>query len=409
MRTGQIVAVLVGSTVSVAGHVAHLRRDRRDDVVMRAGGMVASTCMWRMGPAFIKVGQMMSTRKDVLPSAFCEELESGLARGRAGTTTGAAASETDVEMGSVAMVRRCRIDGVDVAVKTVHPGAVEQLRLDLDLITAFTDVTFHFLRRSGGPLRGIVREMCESVRQQTDLVVEGRTLQAFADLERTLPVVFPRVRDAASNADQLVMTWLDGQPETRSFVNRKRAAKRLVLAVYEMLFVTGVVHCDLHPGNWWEMPDGRLAIVDAGFSYELDEDMRTHFAEFFLGMSSGNAEVCATHALAAVAEPISEVREVGFRQDMEELIATTTGLTAGSFSLAGFATRFFAIQRRHHAYSKAEFIFPFMALLSIEGQVKELDPGINFQAMASPVVLRAIVNRARTGTSRLSSQAPIRS
>ncbi|MFD2351224.1 hypothetical protein ACFSTC_20675 [Nonomuraea ferruginea] len=123
--------------------------------------------------------------------------------------------------------------------------------------------------------------------------------------------------------------------------------------------------------------------------------MRTHFTEFFLGMSSGNAEICATHALAAAARPVPPEAEKAFRRDMEGLIGSVTGLTAGAFSLAGFAARFFAVQRRHQAFSRAEFIFPLMALLAIEGQVKQLDPGINFQSLAGPVVLRSIVARAR--------------
>lgn len=244
-----------------------------------------------------------------------------------------------------------------------------------------------------------MHEISESVRRQTDLAGEADTLRRLASLERNLPVLLPTVLSERSDERQLTMTWLPGQPTGREFSDNRRVAKRLVLTVYEMLFITGIVHCDLHPGNWWELPDGRLAIVDAGFAYQLDDEMRSHFAEFFLGMASNNAELCATHALAACAVPVSAADQAGFRADLQTLISSTTGMTAGDFSLTAFAARFFAIQRRHHAYSRATFIFPFMALLAIEGQVKQLDPGINFQALAGPVVLRAIVNRARTGSS----------
>ncbi|WP_144069843.1 AarF/UbiB family protein [Nonomuraea indica] len=397
VRSGQIAAVLCGVAVSLARslvrHAGRGRRDRRDRIVREAGGVV-SAALWRLGPAFIKVGQMLSSRRDLFAAAFCEELEAGLARGRAGGV------RAGVEVGSVAAVERRRVGGVDAAVKTIHPTAAELLRVDLGLIMAMTRLAGVPLRRSGPTLRRVVREMCESVRRQTDLVAEAETLRLLEDLESALPVVFPRVLAGDSGPDALTMTWIPGQPGGRRFANPRRTAKRLVLTVYEMLFITGVVHCDLHPGNWWELPDGRLAIVDAGFAYELDEEMRTHFAEFFLGMSSGNAEVCATHALAAAAEPVSPEDEKAFRRDMEGLIGSTTGLTAGDFSLTGFAARFFAIQRRHRAYSRAEFVFPLMALLAIEGQVKQLDPKINFQSLAGPVVLRSIVARARAGRAR---------
>jgi ubiquinone biosynthesis protein len=395
LRAGQIALALSSAAVSMARVALLAKGLHRRDRIIREAGSIVSHCLWRLGPAFIKVGQLMSTRQDLLLPAFCEQLEAGLARGGAGGPR-----TPRVEIGSVAAVERRMVGTVDAALKTIHPGAAERLRVDLDLITLLARVAGVLLRRSGVPLRSIVDEMCETVRRQTDLVAEAETLRRLGELEWTLPVVFPRVLDEASGQGLLVMTWLPGQAEGRQFVNESRTAKRLVLTLYEMLFVTGVVHCDLHPGNWWALPDGRLAIVDAGFSYELDEDMRTHFAEFFLGMASGNAEVCATHALAVTSSPVPPERESAFRRDMGVLIESTTGMTAGDFSLTSFAARFFSLQRRHGAFSRADFIFPFMALLAIEGQVKQLDPGINFQAMAGPVVLRAIVNRARTGSSR---------
>lgn len=389
VRLVQVMVVVSGVAASLAwALIRHAGAGWRDRVLREAGAVV-SAALWRLGPAFIKVGQMLSSRKDIFPAAFCEELEAGLARGRAG------GGPADVEIGSVATVERRLVGSVDAAVKTVHPTAAEQLRIDLSLITAMVKIAGALLRRSGPTLERVVHEMCESVRRQTDLVAEAATLRRLEDLELVLPVVFPRVLSEQTGPDVLTMTWLPGQADGRQFGNPRRTAKRLVLTLYEMLFITGVVHCDLHPGNWWELPDGRLAIVDAGFTYELDEEMRTHFAEFFLGMSSGNAEICATHALAAAAKPVSPQDEKAFRRDMEGLIGSITGLTAGRFSLTGFAARFFAVQRRHRAFSRAEFIFPLMALLAIEGQVKQLDPAINFQSLAGPVVLRSIVARAR--------------
>lgn len=389
---GRICRIALVLAVGAAALVGELARNPRAGLA-RATGRVVCDVLWKLGPAFVKVGQMLSSRLDVLPEALCAELQHGLAFGRARH----AHIEGFHDVGSVAGVRRERIDRTDVAVKTILPAAAQQLETDLALLTALVRVADVVLRRWSVPLPQIVREITRSIRRQTDLVAEADALRAMSALERTLPIALPRVLDEASSADQLVMTWLPGQHEGREFTNPRRAAKRLVLTVYEMLFNTGVVHCDLHPGNWWELPDGRLAIVDAGFTYELADDIREHFAEFFLGMSACNAEVCATHALAVTISPVGPAAEESFRRDMEDLIATTTGMTAGDFSLARFASRFFAIQRRHNAFSKAEFIFPFMALLAIEGQVKQLDPKINFQALAGPVVLRSIVERARVG------------
>lgn len=398
-RCGQIMAISAGYALRLLPAAAiSLLPGRRGNLAGQVGRTI-SACLWRLGPAFVKAGQLLSTRQDVLPPQLCRELQSALAFGREQVRDPLSGEPRIADVGSVATVRRARIRGTDVAIKTIRPGTAQRLELDLGVLEFLTAALMRLLPGSSMPLRQIVHEIAESVRGQTDLVGEADTLRRLATLERSLPVLLPTVVPERSNAHQLTMTWLAGQPDGRAFSNDKRVAKRLVLAVYEMLFITGIVHCDLHPGNWWELPDGRLAIVDAGFAYQLDDEMRSHFAEFFLGMASDNAELCATHALAACAVPVSAVDEAGFRAEMQTLISSSAGRTAGDFSLTGFAAKFFAIQRRHHAYSRATFIFPFMALLAIEGQVKQLDPGINFQSLAGPVVLRAIVNRARTGSS----------
>lgn len=399
IRSGQILTIAAGYLLLLMPALVRAKLPGTRRSAPAEAGRVISACLWRLGPAFVKVGQLLSTRQDVLPPPLCRELQLALAFGRRQVLDAEHATFRIEEIGSVATVRRARVDGRDVAIKTIRPGTASQLELDLGLLRFMTAVLMLFLRRSAMPLPQIVGEISESVRKQSDLLSEAETLDRLAALEHNLPVALPQVLHEHSDAHQLVMSWLPGQQTGRDFASDKRAAKRLVLAVYEMLFITGIVHCDLHPGNWWELPDGRLAIVDAGFAYQLDEEMRSHFAEFFLGMSSGNSELCATHALAACSAPVPPEHEAGFRAEMAVLIGSTTGMTAGDFSLAGFAAKFFAIQRRHHAYSRATFIFPFMALLAIEGQVKLLDPGINFQALAGPVVLRAIVNRARTGSS----------
>lgn len=366
---------------------------RRDpDRLARAVGPVVGRCLWQLGPAFIKLGQLAATRQDLFPAQLCQELQRALARG--GAYRGRASPVA--EHGSVADVRHEWIEGRELAIKTIRPGAADQLQLDLALLEGSAKQLLRPFPGLAGPLRAVLAEMCASVRAQTDLVRESVALDQFAELERAVDVCFPRVQHDLSSDQQLVMTWLPGQDEQASQDRRRAVAQRLVLAVFEMLFVSGLVHCDLHPGNWWMLRDGRLAMVDAGFVYDIDDDMREHFAEFFLGMSTGNAEMCADHALAVAVSAVPPSRVCQFRADIAALIRDNTGLTAQDFSLTAFATQLFAIQRRHRAYSRATFIFPMMALLAIEGQVKDLDPTINFQALAGPVVLRSLALRART-------------
>jgi ubiquinone biosynthesis protein len=150
------------------------------------------------------------------------------------------------------------------------------------------------------------------------------------------------------------------------------------------------VHCDLHHGNLYAGPDTSLVLLDAGFVVRLPDRVRTLFAEFFLCMGTGRGERCAEIVMASAARIAPDCDRSGFTGQLARLVTETTGTRAGEFSLAAFATRLFDLQRRYGIYAAPEFAFPLLALLVIEGMVNELDRDVDFQALAVPVLMRAI-------------------
>ena len=306
---GQIAAILTWSwliespTIVVAAATA-----RDEDVVSRAIGRATSRTLWRLGPAFVKLGQLLSTRPDLVGPGVATELQHSLALG-GGAPSPDGHPRPTLTSGSVADVRRVTLAGTVVAIKSIRAGVPAGLRQDTDLMEAcarWLEVI------SGGlPVAAITAELCTTIRMQGSLDHELASLKRLTALQAHLPVAIPQPLERFSSEEQLVMTWLEGQQVSRSAESSdptnaelKRAARQLLTTVFEMLFMTGVVHCDLHPGNWWVMPDGRIAIVDAGFVVILDAAMKAHFARFFLGMSMGDGDVCADEALAvAVSQP----------------------------------------------------------------------------------------------------------
>ncbi|MFE9244658.1 AarF/UbiB family protein [Nocardiopsis sp. NPDC006938] len=405
IRTGARVAVIAVRAVAagcrVLPHAVRWYRSPRAPgrAPEHVGGAVADLCAG-LGPAFVKLGQLVSTREDLLHRETCrvmrERLALGHGLGRGGTTDASAARRA----GSIAVVeRRSGPDG-DVAVKTCHPRVRERLEADLDVVEAAARLVARLPVCRGVPVVGLAVDFCAVVRRQTDLGAERAALERFAVLEDRHPVVFPRpLGDPADQGrDTLVMEWLPGQEEAADHHPGARGGRLLLTLVFEMLFTAGEVHCDLHPGNWWFLADGRLAVVDGGFTYSLDQKTQEHFTEFFLGMAAGNSEVCADHALAVSMNPVSAEDERGFRRELDRLISDVHGMTAGSFSLAAFIADFFLIQRRYNAYSQTSFVFPLVALLAVEGQVKQVCPELNFQAVAHPVILRGLLARNRKPT-----------
>ncbi|WP_306369337.1 AarF/UbiB family protein [Nocardiopsis sp. CC223A] len=396
LRTGVITARSLWTGVRALPHLARLRSAspvRAERSAERVGMLVSELCT-DLGPAFVKLGQLVSTREDLLPRGMCRTMRDRLALGYGLGAAGGPRRRT----GSIAAVERRSTPSGEVAVKTCHPRVRERLEADLAVVEAAARTVSRLPFCRGVPVVALAEDFCAVVRRQTDLVAERAVLERFASLEDRHPVVFPRPVGDAPDRDTLVMEWIPGQEDGDRHHPGPRGGRLLLTLVFEMLFTTGEVHCDLHPGNWWFLADGRLAVVDGGFTYALDRETQDHFTEFFLGMAAGNAEVCADHALAVSMNPVPPEAEKEFRRELERLITEVHGMTAGAFSLTAFIADFFMIQRRHNAYSRTSFVFPLVALLAVEGQVKRMCPDLNFQAVAHPVILRGLLARNRKPT-----------
>jgi ubiquinone biosynthesis protein len=247
----------------------------------------------------------------------------------------------------------------------------------------------------GVPVRELVDHLCTSVLNQLDFVRESAGLERLRTNLGTVPRVrIPRLSPEASRAAAIVMDYipdLDTGTAARCppVLRRSFAASALTL-IYQMLFVDGFVHCDLHPGNLYFTRAGQVVVLDAGFSVQLTDRVRRLFADFFLNMAIGRGPRCAQIVIDSSLGLREGADVAGFTRDMADLVARSSGAPAKEFSLIAFATELFDLQRRYGISAAPEFVFPLLALLVIEGTVRDLDPDIDFQAVAKPVLTKAV-------------------
>jgi ubiquinone biosynthesis protein len=171
---------------------------------------------------------------------------------------------------------------------------------------------------------------------------------------------------------------------------KKRFAASALTAIYHMLFVDGFVHCDMHPGNLYFTERGQVVVLDAGFSVRLTDRLRRLFAEFFMNMSVGRGTRCAEIVIESAAGTGPGADLDGFTVRMAELVERNHRVPAKNFSLIEFATEMFDLQRTHGVHAAPELIFPLLSLLVIEGTIRELDPHMDFQETARPVLMRGV-------------------
>lgn len=357
-----------------------------------------------IGPAFVKAAQLLSTRADVLPQRVCRALARLYDRVRSDPVDGwvallaaglPVAGARLIGSGSVACVYRVRLgDGRDVAVKVRRPGIDRSLTRDLAMVRRVAAMLAVTPMLRGVPVAEIVGQVCDSIHAQLDLAREAEFLSDLRESMRSLPgVTVPAVDRKLSTGDVLVMDFVDGlerrRPEEFAESDRKLAVLTALRAAYRMLFLDGVVHCDLHPGNLYFRLDGTIVMVDAGFTVRLSDSARERFAAFFYCLSQGDGPACADIVLST-ARSTPGADTGGFRAGLIVLVEQNTGRSAVEFDLVSFATRLFDLQRRYGFYADPQFVFPILSLLVLEGAVREYHPEVDFQREAKPFLTIAL-------------------
>jgi ubiquinone biosynthesis protein len=190
------------------------------------------------------------------------------------------------------------------------------------------------------------------------------------------------------------MEYVDGlrrfRPGDLTREQRREVVVRILQGVYRMLFLDGLVHCDMHPGNLYLTRTSDVVLLDAGFVVRLSPVVKRLFAEFFLNMSLGRGAQCADVVLRS-AEHVPEGCDVdGFREGIRDLVERNHRRSAGQFRLAPFATRLFDLQRRSGISAAPEFVFPLVSLLVLEGMINDFDVDVDFQGEAIPTLLIAL-------------------
>lgn len=390
LRALRIVVVLAGAALRLL-----LTRSPADTI---------AATMPRLGPTFLKAAQLLSTRVDLLPAAVCRGLahvhdelppvpvRAVLPRLPRVLLDSLAGEIVPAAAGSIACVYRAElIDGRVVAIKVRRPGVAVVMARDLVLVTALARLVERLRLLGGMPLVALVAELGAAIRQQLDFVAETAALRTLrANLGARPDVRVPEVLGEYCTGEVIVMEHL---PLPRGRVRGDAARQATVAAlraVYQMLFLDGFVHCDLHPGNLYALPDGRAVIVDAGFCRRLTDSARLAFATFFYRMSRGDGAACAEVVLAT-ARASSSADPDGFRARMVRLIDGGSRGAVAEFELVPFAVELFAMQREHGFAADPEFVFPVLSLIVLEGTLRETCPEVDFQLEALPFVLRGLM------------------
>jgi ubiquinone biosynthesis protein len=387
-----------------------------------AGGRAALALSLRQaleegGVTFTKLGQLMSTRRDLLPEEFISELTRLQDRAEPAPweqveevitkSLGAPAEEVFAELrpepaaaASIAQVHKARLrcaDGSDaeVAVKVQRPGIRSTVEQDLDILLRLADTLEDRARwaRAVGTA-GVARGFAAAIREELDFRVEARNMAAVAatwqDQQRavsgSIPVVLPAVHEQLCTEHVLVIEWLDGVSLREAGpliddrgLDRAELTRALLRSMVYQITEGGVFHADPHPGNVLLLTDGRLALLDFGSVGRLDAQQRSALLNLLLAVGRGDP-AALRDALLELVTRTDEIDEWQLERALGRFVARH--LVGTSAPTAEMFTDLFRLAAQFELAIPPEIATVLRALATLEGTLSLLTPGIDIAAEA---------------------------
>lgn len=370
-----------------------------------------------LGPTYLKLGQILSTRRDLVSPLIIHELERlqdrlppvpfdivpKLFQEELGIKMEDAFSkmnERPIASASISSVFRGRLrDGRAVAVKVRRPGVERQIQLDMRLLRLVTGWLALLPPLRHVPMRTVLGEFGDCLERQLDFRKEAeanrRLRHAFASEPR---ILIPRLVDCLCSSSILTMDFMH-EITVRSSPLRKVSQRKSLLvalrALYYMIFVEGFIHCDLHQGNLHLLRGGRIAMIDFGFVSEFKDFDRQVFAEFFYSVSENHGARCAELIVETASYVPPQLCYAEFEREICAQIDDISRTTAGKFHVADFVVRIFDTQRRHRIVGTTASFMAIVSLLVLEGVTRHIYPDLDFQREALTFILPIILSPPR--------------
>ncbi len=367
-----------------------------------------------LGPTFIKFGQLLSTRPDVIPIEYVQELERlqdqvkpespEKIRVEVESQLGGKLEEiflcfdeTPLAAGSIAQVHRATTrEGDSVVVKVRRPGIVQIIRAESEVLEEVASIfkATLFEHETIDP-RQMVSEFVEAVTKETDLANERRNqlrfIRSFAD---DTTVHIPRVYEKYCTAGVLTMEYIDGIKPSDPATLQKRGLDPILVArrgadfVLRQIFELGFFHADPHPGNFFLLPGNVLAPIDFGQVSRLSSLDRKLFNEILLAVVQ-NEPGRVVRTLDRQ-DMIQEKTDLGrLMAGMEQLIDTYRDLPLRNIPFGPAVTQVFDLLRSNYVRPPAQFTLMLKSMVTIESFARSLDPDFNLTEALKPYAQRA--------------------
>jgi len=373
-----------------------------------------------LGPTYVKLGQLLSSRPDILPAAWiaelsllqdsCEpvpiaairrEIESGL--GRPVDEVFAWLDPVPAASASIAQVHRARTHGgAEVAVKVQRPGVRKQFESDVGLLTYVARLLGALVEETGVYTPSdIVEEFDRAIHEELDFANEARNARDMAAASRDLAfVVVPGVHEALSSATVLTLDFVEGVKVTdlagREGYDPERVARNIIEAAFRQLFGSGIFHGDPHPGNILVLPGNRIALLDFGLVGRIGRPMQEALVTLVVAVALRDPETVA-RVLYRIGIPDGHTVITELRDDISAILDRYLGLKLDQIRSSTLLTDMLDLAVRHKLRVPREYALLCKSSVTIEGLIRGLYPGLDVMEVGLPYAKEMLFARFQPG------------
>jgi ubiquinone biosynthesis protein len=362
-----------------------------------------------LGPTFVKLGQMLSTRPDIVPAAFMAELEK-LQNRVAPIPTAVVKSIVETELkkplsqifsffdeqplaaASLAQVHRATVNGNEVVVKVQRPNISQVIEVDLDVMQTMAELAERYSRSAlvVNPV-GLVKEFSDNIKREMDFRIEANNMRRFAKNFYDTPWVHVPLVYAENGLTQrvLIMEYIEGiylsdiDRLKREGYDLPLIARRGAEIGFRSTLEHGFFHADPHPGNLIILPENIICLLDYGMMGTLTNRFRERLGRMIYYIASYDERRTA-RALVGLMETHEVVDAETLEVDVSYVIQEYSHLTLGEIQIGGMLFRLLRLLSEHHIRFPSHLIWLSKAIATVEDVAQKIDPSFNMMDQARP-------------------------
>jgi len=367
-----------------------------------------------LGPVYVKLGQLLSTRPDLLPPEYIEALSSLQAQVPPAawveveslltqqyqqplSETFAEINTTAIAAGSIGQVYRATLNnGQSVAIKVQRPGIEATVNQDIALIKAVAELVALTDLGKDYDIVELAKEFSGALLAELNFTTEGKYTEQLQDnlaksqwfdsAQLHLPKVFWEV----TTSKVLVLEWLDGKPLLEAEIplqstQRREIANLLFRAFFQQIYIDGFFHADPHPGNIFYLNDDRLALLDCGMVGRLDPRTQQILTEMLLAIVDLDAKRC-TQLTIELAESARPVNLESLENDYNRMFRKYYKLTLAEIKFSEVFYQLLQLARKNKIQLPGNMGLYAKTLANLEGVARSFDPQFNILEEVKPLM-----------------------